>query len=312
MPTQSQTQEPFLLLDSTSTWPPTYQSFQGFSFASDLGVFGTTSPLTEQQSQVQSGMASAGPVASSSGGCCGTKDSHQHQSIHQQQQQVMQQVPVMQSPMQTDSFAGIPAFSMQPAFQAAPSFTAFPLQQQQQLQHAFMLQQTQHPMGQQQQQSHTPLFLPTTHGTSACFCGDLCTCIGCPQHDPYGRRGQTPIGRNNCQCDLGKEQTGAPKACCGGGGTGQISSMMMQTNGQMMSTEEMMKTMVDGCAMNLPQLWPDGTLPGTLAPQQSTLGVLPSLSQIWGDAGGLEYDFGLGMVNGDAAQQHQVQSGVSH
>lgn len=64
--------------------------------------------------------------------------------------------------------------------------------------------------------------------------------------------------------------------------------------------------------MNLPQLWTDNPMASTIAPQQSTtLSGLPSLSQIWGDVGGLDLDFAMGGSTNAAQQQFAFQHGVS-
>ncbi|GAA5994372.1 copper fist DNA-binding domain-containing protein [Rhodotorula paludigena] len=97
------------------------------------------------------------------------------------------------------------------------------------------------------------LFLPKTHGTSSCFCGPTCGCVGCAVHDPYSRKrpaeGACSGGGCRCGTDKGCEDGGkrarvaeperengtkaggccgskkaAPvqmkKSCCGKGGAG--------------------------------------------------------------------------------------------
>lgn len=46
------------------------------------------------------------------------------------------------------------------------------------------------------------LFVPSTHYTSSCFCGDSCTCIGCPTHDPQGRKSPN-LDHSNESCGCG-------------------------------------------------------------------------------------------------------------
>ncbi|GAA6041878.1 hypothetical protein JCM8097_004526 [Rhodosporidiobolus ruineniae] len=74
----------------------------------------------------------------------------------------------------------------------------------------------------------TPLFTPSTHGTSSCFCGPTCGCVGCAVHDPLGRKRPAPgaCSGGGCHCgDEGVEGCGASakgkkKARMGGGGGG--------------------------------------------------------------------------------------------
>jgi len=66
-------------------------------------------------------------------------------------------------------------------------------------------------------QSSTSLFLPATHGTSSCFCGPTCQCVGCATHDPFGlkvkRKRSDSIEEGvpvqevmGCQCEVGSSK----------------------------------------------------------------------------------------------------------
>ncbi|GJN89616.1 hypothetical protein Rhopal_002603-T1 [Rhodotorula paludigena] len=56
------------------------------------------------------------------------------------------------------------------------------------------------------------LFLPKTHGTSSCFCGPTCGCVGCAVHDPYSRKrpAEGACSGGGCRC-------GTDKGCEDGG-----------------------------------------------------------------------------------------------
>ncbi|GAA6061155.1 hypothetical protein JCM10212_005741 [Sporobolomyces blumeae] len=75
------------------------------------------------------------------------------------------------------------------------------------------------------------LFLPSTHGTSSCFCGPTCRCVGCAVHDPLGRRkraggtgGGGGGGGGGCRCGTdpdGTDECGAKRKRTGiGAGVG--------------------------------------------------------------------------------------------
>ncbi|GAA5823709.1 hypothetical protein JCM11251_000734 [Rhodosporidiobolus azoricus] len=56
------------------------------------------------------------------------------------------------------------------------------------------------------------LFTPSTQGTSSCFCGPTCSCVGCAVHDPIARKRPADGG-----CDGGGCRCGDPGAAgCGG------------------------------------------------------------------------------------------------
>jgi hypothetical protein len=144
---------------------------------------------------------------------------------------------------------------------------------------------------------------PSSQGPSACLCGDSCTCGGCPQHDPLGYKRNASmamsgvLGGISCRCDEGKEQVlGAVRSCCGGA-LGQLQAA--QAAG--LSMEELMRTMVQGCAMNLPPMqWPQqqqsmpyqqqqplgGDVGFTPSPSMMLGGGPPPLSQLWGSNAG--------------------------
>ncbi|KAK4055515.1 copper-binding transcription factor [Microbotryomycetes sp. JL201] len=137
----------------------------------------------------------------------------------------------------------------------------------------------------QYQQQQAPLFLPQTHGTSACFCGDLCACPGCPQHDPLGRKFGLSGSGQGCRCDSGREQMGAPKSCCGGGkGPASVAEPVTTLPGGV-PADNMMQLLMQSHQNSAPILW-GNSLGGDvmLQPGLVTLGVstgLPSLDLIW-------------------------------
>lgn len=55
------------------------------------------------------------------------------------------------------------------------------------------------------------LFVPSTHYTSSCFCGDSCTCIGCPTHDPQGRKSPN-LDHSNESCGCGTAECAGAEA----------------------------------------------------------------------------------------------------
>ncbi|KAM0788984.1 hypothetical protein ACM66B_003055 [Microbotryomycetes sp. NB124-2] len=143
----------------------------------------------------------------------------------------------------------------------------------------------------QYQQQQAPLFLPQTHGTSACFCGDLCACAGCPQHDPLGRKFGLSGSGQGCRCESGREQTGAPRACCGGGqGPAQMApnpglQQQPMTLPGGVPADNMMQLLMQAHQQSAPILW-GNSLGGDvmLQPGLVTLGVstgLPALDSIW-------------------------------
>ncbi|KAM0746503.1 hypothetical protein T439DRAFT_360198 [Meredithblackwellia eburnea MCA 4105] len=74
-------------------------------------------------------------------------------------------------------------------------------------------------------QQHTPsaLFLPSTLGTSACFCGDSCACVGCATHDPYSRKvPPAGLGQGACACGTDECDRVLGISACGGHGNSGI------------------------------------------------------------------------------------------
>ncbi|GAA5855759.1 hypothetical protein JCM8547_001673 [Rhodosporidiobolus lusitaniae] len=60
-----------------------------------------------------------------------------------------------------------------------------------------------------------PLFTPSTHGTSSCFCGPTCGCAGCAVHDPLGRKRRSEGG---CGAGAGAGEGGGGGCRCGNEG----------------------------------------------------------------------------------------------
>ncbi|GAA5863211.1 hypothetical protein JCM1840_002512 [Sporobolomyces johnsonii] len=148
-----------------------------------------------------------------------------------------------------------------------------------------------------------PLFLPKTHGTSSCFCGPTCQCVGCAVHDPYSRK----RAGGGCRCgDAGDE---GQRDCFGmgkkarragegegegerdGGGGGCCGKKKLPEECEHDVDPETMGTGT-GTGIDLPVLWaredlfvddgasarrgstPDAFFAGTVAP-------LPSLKTLW-------------------------------
>ncbi|KAK4057925.1 copper-binding transcription factor [Microbotryomycetes sp. JL221] len=248
-------------------------------------------PVVQQQQQqqpppapVQMGCASGAPPSS----CCGNltpqlASTSSLQSLFQplQPQQLGQQPLHMLGLSQADLFAG---YSTEAATQPVISGLYGPPPPHQ-----------------------APLFLPQTQGTAACFCGDLCSCPGCPQHDPFGRKFGLAGSGQGCRCDMGKEQPGASKACCKSlqeGSAGMnlqqqqqgAANVLMQPQPQPQTqlpltlpgglpADNMMQLLMQAHNQSTPILW-GNTLGGDvmLQPGLVTLGVstgLPSLDAIW-------------------------------
>ncbi|GAA6022147.1 hypothetical protein JCM10207_000779 [Rhodosporidiobolus poonsookiae] len=90
------------------------------------------------------------------------------------------------------------------------------------------------------------LFTPRTHGTSSCFCGALCACVGCAVHDPLSRKrpAEGACAGGGCRCGeegeegcrgSGKKRRGeGPRkagGCCGGGGAAVEENPPASTSG---------------------------------------------------------------------------------
>lgn len=128
--------------------------------------------------------------------------------------------------------------------------------------------------------AHTPLFVPSTHGTAACFCGELCACPGCPQHDPFKKKlrgGGSGGGQNSCHCGPTSEAltrtgtAGVLKPCCGGD--------LVLPNG-VSSLEDILKDVVNTEGESLAGMWSptEASLEGLIRPP------LPPLKEIWPDS----------------------------
>ncbi|GAA5920035.1 hypothetical protein JCM1841_000390 [Sporobolomyces salmonicolor] len=134
-----------------------------------------------------------------------------------------------------------------------------------------------------------PLFLPKTHGTSSCFCGPTCQCVGCAVHDPYSRK----RAGGGCRCGDGGEE--GRKECVGGTGKKPRRAEGEKEGGGCCGTkkpaehdfEETTTTMTTG--IDLPVLWAledfpvgsasaRGSTPDALA---GTAALLPSLRTLW-------------------------------
>lgn len=152
-------------------------------------------------------------------------------------------------------------------------------------------------------------FAPSTPGTSVVSCGDVCICGGCSHYGKVEYRSNLPPTSNSnsgvlaCPCDVGP---GSLQGCCGGA-AGQLQAA--QEAG--LTMEELMKTMVQGCAMNLPPL--GSGMPQSAAPSaEVSFGTpipateLPPLSQIW-DAGNQQ-----AIPVGAFDQHHQDRPRVSY
>ncbi|ORY78859.1 hypothetical protein BCR35DRAFT_99375 [Leucosporidium creatinivorum] len=170
----------------------------------------------------------------------------------------------------------------------------------------------------------------SSQGSSACFCGDSCTCAGCPQHDPLGYKRNASmampgvLGGISCRCDEGKEQVpGAIKSCCGGA-LGQLQAAQQAG----LSMDELMRMTVQGCQMNLPPMqWPQqqqqqqqqpmpyqqqpmgGELGFTPALSMMGGGGLPPLSQLWGSNAGAAQ--ATAMLMGNYNQEPEQKPRVS-
>ncbi|BGP15270.1 hypothetical protein JCM10213_008308 [Rhodosporidiobolus nylandii] len=151
--------------------------------------------------------------------------------------------------------------------------------------------------------STEPLFSPRTHGTSSCFCGPTCSCVGCAVHDPQSRKRPAPGGCSGGGCHCGDSEdescTGKrPKTrvrveedakedgggCCGKGkarDTGECGSRpdsgISLPALWSLSEEDVSSATGEITARPLPSLrtlWP--ALPGALAPSLPGAFPLPS------------------------------------
>ncbi|SGY79648.1 BQ5605_C008g05186 [Microbotryum silenes-dioicae] len=139
----------------------------------------------------------------------------------------------------------------------------------------------------------TPLFLPHTQGTSACFCGDSCTCVGCPQHDPLGqKRAPTHNPGPGCGCRNRAAESAPPpltlqttqlqpsgkRVCC------RINTDV-EVPSEVSSIDQLLQSVIDldspceitssnQCAMTLPGLWNDGG-------NEAIAANLPGVNDVW-------------------------------
>lgn len=123
--------------------------------------------------------------------------------------------------------------------------------------------------------AHTPLFLPSTHGTAACFCGELCACPGCPQHDPFKKKVRG--GSNACHCGPTSEAltrtgtAGLLRPCCGGD--------LVLPDG-VSSLEDILKDVARADGESLAGMWS----PTAAFAEGAARAPLPPLKEIWPDS----------------------------
>ncbi|SCV70929.1 BQ2448_3691 [Microbotryum intermedium] len=139
----------------------------------------------------------------------------------------------------------------------------------------------------------TPLFLPHTQGTSACFCGDSCTCVGCPQHDPLGqKRAPAHNPGPGCGCRNRAAESAPPpltlqtmqlqpsgkRVCCRVNTDAEVTSEVSSIDQLLQSVIDLASpceiTSSNQCAMTLPGLWNDGG-------NEAIAANLPGVNDVW-------------------------------